>query len=69
MFKWVMLFSPRSPYGIAPNNAPQVGMQMDTNHEGTNHILLFTVFNPMYPITVVSVCSEEGSDVCVCAFM
>jgi len=27
---------------------------METNHEGSNHILLFTVFNPMYPITVVS---------------
>lgn len=47
----------RSPYGIAPNLTAPAGLPIDgSNHEGTNHILLFTVFNPMYPITVVSSC-------------
>ncbi len=44
----------RSPYGIAPNIPAAPGLPLDGNHEGTNHILLFTVFNPMYPITVVN---------------
>ena len=49
----------RSPYGISPNNTAPVAMPLDGNHEGSNHILLCTVFNPMYPITVVS---EGGWD-------
>ena len=57
----------RSPYGIVPNASgavvsgvppsggammPDVGAMQ--GGEGSNHILLFTIFNPMYPITVVS---------------
>lgn len=42
----------RSPYGIVPNAA---GIDaVPAMADGANHILLFTVFNPMYPITVVS---------------
>lgn len=44
-------FSHRSPYGICPNNA---GGIPELNEQPVNHILLFTVFNPLYPITVVS---------------
>ncbi len=46
----------RSPYGIVPGTS--AGMDptgtMPMAPEGSNSILLFTVFNPMYPITVVS---------------
>lgn len=53
----------RSPYGIIPGGAPPAepiggGMAGSTSSTsstgfGENHILLFTVFNPLYPITVV----------------
>ena len=43
----------RSPYGIVPGGThDQMGGSM--NAFGENHILLFTIFNPLYPITVVS---------------
>lgn len=45
----------RSPYGIVPGGAPpaeQIGGMGSTGF-GENHILLFTIFNPLYPITVV----------------
>ena len=59
---------PRSPYGIVPGGAPPAeqmggggggggggeGGGMGGVSFGENHILLFTVFNPLYPITVVS---------------
>ncbi len=52
----------RSPYGIIPNAQSSALVDPTTAAvvpvpivaEGANHILLFTVFNPMYPITVVS---------------
>ena len=46
------VFLCRSPYGIVPGGAhDQMGGGM--NAFGENHILLFTIFNPLYPITVV----------------
>jgi len=51
---------PRSPYGIAPNSTTVLP---DTN-EQVNHILLFTIFNPLYPITVVSGRSCNGHVTC-----
>lgn len=47
----------RSPYGIVPGGAPPAeqigGMGGGGTGFGENHILLFTIFNPLYPITVV----------------
>ena len=55
------LFSlPRSPYGVSPNS---VG---EPNDPPMNHILLFTIFNPLYPITVVCVCACVCVCVCTC---
>lgn len=52
----IYLSPSRSPYGIVPGTA--AGMDptgtVPMAPEGSNNILLFTVFNPMYPITVVS---------------
>ena len=41
----------RSPYGICPSMGGTIPPDMP---DAKNHILLFTIFNPMYPITVVS---------------
>ena len=41
----------RSPYGICPSMGGTIPPDMT---DAKNHILLFTIFNPMYPITVVS---------------
>ena len=65
------LLFPRSPYGIIPGGAPPAeiigsggsggsGVGGTTNF-GENHILLFTIFNPLYPITVVrEACCGRG---------
>ena len=45
----------RSPYGISPS----VGGSMPHDMDAKNHILLFTIFNPMYPITVVRMKRER----------
>lgn len=44
----LLLLFIRSPYGVVPNNTAP-----DPNEPPENHILLFTIFNPLYPITVV----------------
>lgn len=43
----------RSPYGICPSIGGGGALPPDMS-DAKNHILLFTIFNPMYPITVVS---------------
>jgi heterogeneous nuclear ribonucleoprotein L len=52
----------RSPYGIVPGGThDQMGGSV--NAFGENHILLFTIFNPLYPITVDvirTICSPYG---------
>ncbi|XP_019851800.1 PREDICTED: heterogeneous nuclear ribonucleoprotein L-like [Amphimedon queenslandica] len=48
----------RSPYGVVPNNTAP-----DPNEPPENHILLFTIFNPLYPITVDvirTICTPYG---------
>lgn len=45
----------RSPYGYAPDSN-----QAPPDEPPPNHILLYTVFNPMYTINVVSGCMLEG---------
>lgn len=56
----------RSPYGISPSAnmvAPGVPMGQGDMMQTVNHILLFTIFNPLYPITVEvirTICSPYG---------
>lgn len=50
----------RSPYGISPSMGGTIPPDMS---DAKNHILLFTIFNPMYPITVDvirTICSPYG---------
>ena len=47
----IVLVPYRSPYGICPSMGGSIPPDMS---DAKNHILLFTIFNPMYPITVVS---------------
>ena len=70
----------RSPYGIVPGGVAHdqmgvggggggggVGGVGGMNTFGENHILLFTIFNPLYPITVVSQLTHLLC-VCVCVY-
>ena len=53
------LYHGRSPYGICPSMGGTIPLDMT---DAKNHILLFTIFNPMYPITVVSWLAEVMHD-------